>query len=93
MTQATPIPDMLARWATSHISGGNAEYVDALYEVYLQDPNAVAPEWRDYFDQLPRVPSETGHWRQCPVSRTARPVSGDNGPFLRHPGLRNDGLT
>ena len=59
MTQATPIPDMLARWATSHISGGNAEYVDALYEVYLTDPNGVAPEWRDYFDQLPRVPSET----------------------------------
>ena len=68
MTQATPIPDMLARWATSHISGGNAEYVDALYEVYLQDPNAVAPEWRDYFDQLPRVPSETSLVHDVPHS-------------------------
>ena len=42
---------MLAQWATSHIAGGNAEYVDALYEHYLQDPNAIPPEWRDYFDQ------------------------------------------
>ncbi len=49
MTQATPIPGMLAQWATSHIAGGNAEYVDALYEHYLQDPNAIPPEWRDYF--------------------------------------------
>ena len=68
MTQATPIPDMLARWATSHISGGNAEYVDALYEVYLTDPNGVAPEWRDYFDQLPRVPSETSLVHDVPHS-------------------------
>ena len=51
VTQATPIPGMLAQWATSHIAGGNAEYVDALYEHYLQDPNAIPPEWRDYFNQ------------------------------------------
>ncbi|WP_136253901.1 2-oxoglutarate dehydrogenase E1 component [Onishia niordana] len=41
-------------WRTSHISGGNAHYVEALYEQYLVDPNAVPDEWRNYFDQLPR---------------------------------------
>ncbi|MEC9481850.1 MAG: thiamine pyrophosphate-dependent enzyme, partial [Halomonas sp.] len=41
-------------WRTSHVSGGNAHYVEALYEQYLVDPNAVPDEWRSYFDQLPR---------------------------------------
>lgn len=42
-------------WSTSHISGGNATYVEELYETYLHDPNAVPEEWRSYFDKLPRV--------------------------------------
>ncbi len=42
-------------WRTSHISGGNAAYVEELYEAYLRDPNSVAEEWRDYFEKLPRV--------------------------------------
>ncbi|MEE8041448.1 MAG: 2-oxoglutarate dehydrogenase E1 component [Pseudomonadales bacterium] len=40
---------------TSHLSGGNVSYVEALYEAFLEDPNSVGPEWRDYFDKLPRV--------------------------------------
>ncbi len=42
-------------WRSSHISGGNAVYVEAMYEAYLRDPNAIAAEWRDYFDRLPHV--------------------------------------
>ncbi len=42
-------------WSTSHISGGNASYVEELYDQYLYDPNAVPEEWRSYFEQLPRV--------------------------------------
>ena len=68
MTQATPIPGMLAQWASSHIAGGNAEYVDGLYETYLQDPNAIPPEWRDYFDQLPKVESDTHALHDVPHS-------------------------
>ncbi len=41
-------------WRSSHVSGGNAHYVEALYEQYLDDPTAVPDEWRNYFDQLPR---------------------------------------
>jgi 2-oxoglutarate dehydrogenase E1 component len=40
---------------SSHISGGNADYVEDLYEQYLLDPNAVPESWRDYFDKLPNV--------------------------------------
>jgi 2-oxoglutarate dehydrogenase E1 component len=46
---------MEALWRTSHISGGNADYVEELYESYLQDPNSVSSEWRSYFERLPRV--------------------------------------
>lgn len=47
--------NMAALWGSSHISGGNAAYVEALYEDYLRDPNGVDEQWRDYFDKLPRV--------------------------------------
>ena len=46
-------------WRSSHISGGNATYVEDLYEVYLMDPNGVPEEWRAYFDSLPRVNGST----------------------------------
>lgn len=42
-------------WSTSPIQGGNASYVEGLYDTYLHDPNAVSDEWRNYFDQLPRI--------------------------------------
>lgn len=44
---------------SSHIAGGNATYVEDLYEQYLLDPNSVPEQWRDYFDKLPRVESKT----------------------------------
>jgi 2-oxoglutarate dehydrogenase E1 component len=40
---------------SSHLAGGNVAYIEALYETYLEDPNAVPPEWRTYFEKLPRV--------------------------------------
>ncbi len=42
-------------WRSSPIAGGNAEYVEAMYEQYLDSPNSVEQEWRDFFDKLPRV--------------------------------------
>jgi len=44
---------------SSHIAGGNATYVEDLYETYLLDPNGVPEQWRDYFDRLPRVETKT----------------------------------
>src|SRR5581483_6645340 len=36
--------------ASSQLSGGNAAFVEGLYENYLRDPASVAAEWRKYFD-------------------------------------------
>jgi 2-oxoglutarate dehydrogenase E1 component len=42
-------------WRSGHISGGNASYVEELYEQYLADPGSVPDQWRSYFQTLPRV--------------------------------------
>lgn len=46
---------MQRMWDSAHIDGGNAAYVEELYECYLRDPNGVPEPWRDYFDKLPPV--------------------------------------
>ncbi len=55
-------------WRSSHIAGGNASYVEDLYESYLVDPNAVPEQWRDYFDKLPLVESSVPHIQDVPHS-------------------------
>ena len=40
----------------SYLFGGNAAYVEELYESYLNNPGSVSDEWRDYFDQMQHVP-------------------------------------
>ncbi|HEX7044925.1 MAG TPA: 2-oxoglutarate dehydrogenase E1 component [Burkholderiales bacterium] len=39
----------------SPLAGINAAYLEAIYEAYLEDPSAVDPSWRTYFEELPRV--------------------------------------
>jgi len=53
----TPVLEtsMTERLQNSQLSGGNAVYLEALYEDYLRDPDMLAPEWKQYFDRLPRV--------------------------------------
>jgi len=36
--------------------GGNAPFVEELYENYLNDPTSVPAEWREYFDRLAQMP-------------------------------------
>ena len=36
--------------------GGNAPFVEELYENYLNNPTSVPDEWRDYFDHLAQLP-------------------------------------
>jgi len=42
--------------------GGNADYLEGLYEQYLADPGSVPAQWRSYFDGLgPRPAAEQAH--------------------------------
>jgi len=62
--------------------GGNADFLDSLYEQYLRNPGSVEPQWREYFERLaPAVGSEPSHpairsaiaerARQAPVALAA----------------------
>ncbi len=44
-------------FGTTHLFGGNAPFVEELYENYLDNPASVPGEWRDYFDKLAQLPS------------------------------------
>ncbi|CUS48854.1 MAG: 2-oxoglutarate dehydrogenase E1 component SucA [Idiomarinaceae bacterium HL-53] len=39
---------------SSPLAGGNAAYVEELFELYLDDPTSVSDEWRSLFDELPK---------------------------------------
>jgi 2-oxoglutarate dehydrogenase E1 component len=47
--------------ATTALSGGNAGYIEDLYEQFLKDPSAVDPAWRAYFQGLQGGATETAH--------------------------------
>jgi len=43
-------------FGSSYLFGGNAPFVEELYENYLDNPTSVSGEWRDYFDRLAQLP-------------------------------------
>jgi 2-oxoglutarate dehydrogenase E1 component len=48
--------------ATSALAGGNAAFLEAMYETWLSDPSAIPAEWSAYFAGFaPKVPAETAH--------------------------------
>jgi len=44
----------------SYLFGGNAPYVEEMYENYLANPGSVPDMWREYFDALQNVPAVDG---------------------------------
>ncbi|MDO9251130.1 MAG: 2-oxoglutarate dehydrogenase E1 component [Hydrogenophaga sp.] len=44
----------------SYLFGGNAPYVEEMYENYLENPGSVPDNWRGYFDALQHVPAGDG---------------------------------
>ncbi|MHB8354181.1 MAG: 2-oxoglutarate dehydrogenase E1 subunit family protein, partial [Burkholderiales bacterium] len=46
---------MKDEFATSYLFGSNAPFIEEQYDLYLQDPAAVTPDWRTYFDALQKT--------------------------------------
>ena len=44
----------------TYLFGGNAPYVEEMYENYLANPGSVDDNWRSYFDALQNVPATDG---------------------------------
>ncbi|MCH8136203.1 MAG: 2-oxoglutarate dehydrogenase E1 component, partial [Proteobacteria bacterium] len=49
------------QYAQTPLFGGNASAVEALYERYLERPDAVPDEWRCYFQSLGDTANEVSH--------------------------------
>lgn len=49
--------------AETIMTGGNAAFLEALYEDYLRDPSSVSEEWRSYFHSQQNGVSEQQHSR------------------------------
>ena len=45
---------------STYLFGGNAPYVEEMYENYLANPGSVPDNWREYFDALQHVPAVDG---------------------------------
>ena len=52
---------MRAFLSNSYLFGGNAPYVEELYENYLHNPGSVPDNWREWFDSLQAVPAADGN--------------------------------
>jgi 2-oxoglutarate dehydrogenase E1 component len=47
--------------SNSYLFGGNAPFVEDLYESYLNNPQSVPEQWREYFDKLQVLPGVDGN--------------------------------
>jgi len=46
--------------SNSYLFGGNAPFIEELYESYLDNPQSVAESWREYFDRMQVLPTPGG---------------------------------
>lgn len=46
--------------SNTYLFGGNAPYVEEMYESYLAHPGSVPDNWREYFDAMQHVPAVDG---------------------------------
>lgn len=44
--------DLKSLWSNSGLAGASATYLEALYEDYLDNPENVSQEWREYFSSI-----------------------------------------
>jgi len=54
--------------------GGNADFLEGLYEQYLRDPSSVDARWRGYFERMaPPAAGERSHSQiQAEIATRAR---------------------
>ena len=56
----SPASVYTAYQGNTYLFGGNAPYIEEMYENYLSNPGSVTDNWREYFDALQHVPATDG---------------------------------
>ncbi|MCF6239337.1 MAG: 2-oxoglutarate dehydrogenase E1 component, partial [Candidatus Marinimicrobia bacterium] len=62
-------------WGSSYLAGGNAAYLEQLYENFLQDPNSVGGEWRERFETLPCINGTSNDVSHADIRKTFRQLA------------------
>ena len=60
---------MKEKFGNSYLFGGNAPFVEELYEAWLEDPAAVPESWNQYFSDLARQPGAVARDVALPSAR------------------------
>lgn len=61
MSSSPTAPSVYSAYqGNTYLFGGNAPYVEEMYENYLANPGSVPDNWREYFDALQNVPAVDG---------------------------------
>jgi 2-oxoglutarate dehydrogenase E1 component len=76
--------------ATTALSGGNAGFIEDLYEQFLKDPSGLDPAWREYFKGLNGGNGEIAHGpiRESLLARVQLPPAAANAS-----GAQSDGAS
>jgi len=62
-------PTLSEQQAAQLLSGGNAPFVEDLYQCWQRDPASVSAQWRDYFSAL--APADDAPQAQSPPAGTS----------------------
>src|SRR5580658_5037294 len=78
--------------ATTALSGGNAGFIEDLYEQFLRDPSSLDPAWVNYFKGLQGSGVEIAHGpiRERLLARAQKPAAAAASPA---PGTPSDGAS
>jgi len=78
------------QFATTALSGGNAGFIEDLYERFLKDPGGVDPAWAAYFSRLAQGADEVAHGpiRERLLARLASPPARGGGTVAEPGGAR-----
>src|SRR5579863_4706551 len=74
------LPEQLAG---TPLLAASADYLDTLYEQYLQRPDSVEPEWRAYFSSVPPLKAVAANEKQAAVARLVQ-IYGNRGHLIAH---------
>lgn len=58
---------MMQMFGNSYLFGGNAPFVEELYESFLANPSSVPDGWRTYFESLQNMPGTSADVAHAPV--------------------------
>lgn len=73
---------MAQLWASSALAGGNAAYLEDLFEQYLENPSQVPSEWQAFFKELPQNEAENGDLSHAKIKEKIRQLTRTPGMIL-----------